>query len=110
MSPVLLRVGEYGVGALVGRALRRSQSSACYSHATVKKWPSSVGNVLYEVGGPVGLLGSGASVTASYATGPMAGAGINEARSATGGLVGQNAGTITASYATSDGLTGIRTT
>ena len=91
--------GWYGVGGLVGRSLA-GHIAACYSHATAKKWPSWVTSVLYEVGGLVGFLGSGASVTASYATGPVAGRVGSGTRSVTGGLVGQNAGTITASYAT----------
>ena len=90
---------RYGVGGLVGRSLA-GHIAACYSHATAQKWPSWESSVLYEVGGLVGLLGSGASVTASYATGPVAGQGGSNTRSAAGGLVGQNAGTITASYAT----------
>ena len=90
---------RYGVGGLVGRSLA-GHIAACYSHATAQKWPLWESSVLYEVGGLVGLLGSGASVTASYATGPVAGQGGSGTRSAAGGLVGQNAGTITASYAT----------
>ena len=92
--------GRDGVGGLVGRSLA-GHIAACYSHATVRKWPNWIGHSPgYEVGGLVGHLGSGASVTASYATGPVAGQGGTGAIAKTGGLVGQNAGTITASYAT----------
>ena len=93
---------RYGVGGLVGR-VSSGHIAACYSHATVQKWPNWYGSVLYEVGGLVGYLGNGASVTASYATGPVSGWGRTDASSAIGGLVGQNAGTITASYATGTG-------
>ena len=91
---------RYGVGGLAGRLVSSGHIAACYSHATVQKWPNWYGSVLYEVGGLVGYLGNGASVTASYATGPVSGWGRTDASSAIGGLVGQNAGTITASYAT----------
>ncbi len=93
--------GRLGVGGLAGRAVSSGHIAACYSHATVRKWPPYVYNILYKVGGLVGHLGSGASVTASYATGPVSGhGGGSHVKSANGGLVGQNDGTITASYAT----------
>ena len=90
---------RYGVGGLVGRA-GNGRIAACYTRVTVKKWHPWTASSPYRVGGLVGQLISGTSVTASYATGQVDVRGFAPSDYAEGGgLVGVNDGTITASYA-----------
>ena len=109
-------LGRERVGALVG--LNQGTISASYSTGAVtgSNLDSRVGGLVgtnegsitssystaavsgdFRVGGLVGENADGKTIFRSYATGPVSGAGDN---SDLGGLVGENEGEITASYAT----------
>ena len=79
--------GNFRVGGLVGNNSFGGAITGSYATGSV-----SGGNY---VGGLVGNNSSGAAITASYATGSVS--GIDDD---VGGLVGENSGAITASYAT----------
>ena len=91
--------GGSGLGNRVGGLVGQNQGTITASYATIATVSSGTGDASL-IGGLVGANRTGSMITASYASGTVDGGTSTAGFSNVGGLVGNNTGTITASYAT----------